>query len=68
MSFEIINNTCEICKQKATGGILDESDPIKIRYTCQDHYIQVYELIKKKINKWPLEVKKSYIMVVSFHK
>jgi hypothetical protein len=48
MSFEIINNTCEICKQKATGGILDESDPIKIRYTCQDHYIQVYELIKKK--------------------
>ena len=47
MNFEISNNICEICRQKATAGILDETKQIKIRYSCQDHYLQVYEKIKE---------------------
>ncbi|HEX2406860.1 MAG TPA: hypothetical protein VHJ38_06590 [Nitrososphaeraceae archaeon] len=48
MNFEISNNICEICRQKATAGILDVNKQIKIRYTCQDHYLQVYKKIKDK--------------------
>ena len=29
MNFEISNNICEICRQKATAGILDETKQIK---------------------------------------
>ena len=48
MDFEISKNICEICRQKATAGILDETKQIKIkiRYSCQDHYLQVYKKIK----------------------
>jgi hypothetical protein len=46
MKFEIAKNICEICRQKATAGILDETQQIKIRYSCQDHYLQVYKKIK----------------------
>ena len=46
MDFEISKNICEICRQKATAGILDETQQIKIRYSCQDHYLQVYKKIK----------------------
>ncbi|HEY9486668.1 MAG TPA: hypothetical protein VIQ04_08515 [Nitrososphaeraceae archaeon] len=48
MNFEISNNICEICRQQATAGILDETKQIKIkiRYSCQDHYLQVYKKIK----------------------
>jgi hypothetical protein len=48
MNFEISNNICEICGQKATAGILDETQQIKIRYSCQDHYLQVYTKIKER--------------------
>ena len=43
MNFEISKNICEICRQKATAGILDETKKIKIRYSCQNHYLQVYK-------------------------
>jgi len=48
MNFEISNNICEICRQQATAGILDETKQIKIRYSCQDHYLQVYKRSKIK--------------------
>ena len=50
MNFEISKNICEICRQKATAGILDEDETkqIKIRYSCQDHYLQVYKRSKIK--------------------
>ena len=51
MNFEISKNICEICRQKATAGILDETKQIKIRYSCQDHYLQVYKKIKER-KKW----------------
>ena len=55
MDFEISKNICEICSQKATAGILDETSQIKIRYSCQDHYLHVYKKIKdqkkKEMNK-----------------
>ncbi len=51
MNFEISNNTCEIYGQKATAGILEENEQIKIRYSCQDHYLQVYKKIKDQRNK-----------------
>jgi hypothetical protein len=51
MDFEISKNICEICRQKATAGILDETTQIKIRYSCQDHYLQVYKKIKDKRKK-----------------
>lgn len=52
MNFEISKNICEICRQKATAGILDETQQIKIRYSCQDHYLQVYKKIKDQRKKW----------------
>ena len=47
-------NVCEICGQKATAGILDNEDTnhndrdiqIRIRYSCFDHYLQVYQKIQ----------------------
>ena len=45
MDFEISKNICEICSQKATAGILDETPQIKIRYSCQDHTMKVYDRI-----------------------
>jgi hypothetical protein len=55
MNFEISKNICEICRQQATAGILDETKQVKIRYSCQDHYLQVYKMIKdqrkKEMNK-----------------
>ena len=51
MNFEISKNICEICRQKATAGILDETTQIKIRYSCQDHYLQVNKKIKDKRKK-----------------
>ena len=48
MNFEISKNICEICGQKATAGILDKTKKIKIRYSCQDHYLQVYKRSKIK--------------------
>ena len=54
MSAEIDKNVCEICGQKAIAGILDNYDnndgsntQIKIRYSCHNHYLQVYEKIKE---------------------
>ena len=38
--------TANFHRQKATAGILDETQQIKIRYSCQDHYLQVYKKIK----------------------
>ena len=52
MNFEISKNICEICRQKATAGILDETKQIKIRYSCQDHYLQVYKKTKDQRKKW----------------
>ena len=54
MNFEISNNICEICRQQATAGILDETKQIKIRYSCQDHYLQVYKKIKDQRKKWKI--------------
>jgi hypothetical protein len=51
MNFEISKNICEICRQKATAGILDETKQIKIRYSCQDYYLQVYKKIKDQRSK-----------------
>ena len=48
MGFEIHKNVYEICGQKASPGILDNYDnnysnnQIRIRYSCYDHYLQVY--------------------------
>jgi hypothetical protein len=51
MSFEIHNNVCEICGQKALMGILDNygdsNNQPRIRYSCHDHYLQVYNKIKE---------------------
>ena len=59
MSFEIHNNVCEICGQKALLGILDNYDHessnnqtrSRIRYSCHDHYFQVYKKIKEEEEK-----------------
>ena len=51
MSFEIHKNVCEICGQKALMGILDNYDDsnnqTRIRYSCHDHYLQVFKKIKE---------------------
>ncbi|HET7643748.1 MAG TPA: hypothetical protein VFK40_09590 [Nitrososphaeraceae archaeon] len=59
MTSEIPKNVCEICRQKATAGILDNEDTnhnardiqIRIRYTCLDHYLQVYQKIQEERKK-----------------
>jgi hypothetical protein len=50
MSFEIDKNVCEICGTKALMGILDNYDSnnqTRIRYSCHDHYLQVYKKMKE---------------------
>ncbi len=54
MSSEIDKNICEICGQKAIAGILDNYDndddstnKTRIRYSCHDHYLQVYKRIQE---------------------
>ena len=52
MSFEIPKNICEICGKEAISGIVDndkiETDKqIRIRYTCIDHYMQLYQKIRE---------------------
>ena len=54
MTSEIPRNVCEICGQNATAGILDNevtnnndrNIQIRIRYSCLDHYLQVYQKIQ----------------------
>ena len=66
MNFEISKNICEICRQKATAGILDETKQIKIRYSCQDHYLQVYKKIKDQRRKKWIITKIVYKITESF--
>ena len=52
MNFEINKNICEICGKEAISGILDndkiETDgQIRIRYTCIDHYMQLYQKMRE---------------------
>jgi hypothetical protein len=54
MSAEIDKNVCEICGQKAVAGILDNyngnndsNNQTRIRYSCHDHYLQVYKKIQE---------------------
>ena len=52
MSSEIDKNVCEICGQKAVAGILDNynnngNNQIRIKYSCHDHYLQVYKKIQE---------------------
>ena len=65
MNFEISKNICEICRQQATAGILDETKQVKIRYSCQDHYLQVYKKIKDQRKK---EMNKKWIMTKIVHR
>ncbi|MDR4512118.1 MAG: hypothetical protein MRJ93_10505 [Nitrososphaeraceae archaeon] len=54
MTSEIPRTVCEICGQNATAGILDNevtnnndrNIQIRIRYSCLDHYLQVYQKIQ----------------------
>jgi hypothetical protein len=39
------DNKCEICGFPATEGIIDKHS--KVRYTCQDHPMKLYEIIAK---------------------
>jgi hypothetical protein len=53
-SSNIDNIICEICGQKAIAGILDNADKynqIKVRYSCFDHYQQIYQKIKEEDKK-----------------
>ena len=43
-------NRCEICNKPSTAGMIDENNN-KIRYTCQDHYLQLYEKINRHDNR-----------------
>lgn len=47
-SFDVKSNMCEICGKQATAGILDDEKYIqtRIRYTCPDHYVQVYDRLR----------------------
>ena len=65
MNIEISKNICEICRQQATAGILDETKQVKIRYSCQDHYWQVYKKIKDQREK---EINKKWIMTKIVYK
>ena len=46
MSSEIHNNVCEICDKEVLSGILTYNE-FKLRYSCIDHYLQVYQKIKE---------------------
>ena len=54
MSSEIHKNVCEICGNEALSGILENyydnnirTNQIRIRYSCIDHYLQIYKKIKE---------------------
>ena len=38
-------NRCEICNKPSDTGMIDENS--KLRYTCQNHYVQLYEKINR---------------------
>lgn len=42
-SMDVTSNKCEICNRQATAGIIQDADTI--RYTCEDHYMRLYENI-----------------------
>ena len=44
MSSEIHNNVCEIYGKEGLSGILTDNN--ELRYSCIDHYLQVYQKIK----------------------
>jgi hypothetical protein len=51
MNFESNKNICEICGKEAISGILDNDKiedikQIRIRYTCIDHYMQLYQKMR----------------------
>jgi hypothetical protein len=48
MSSEIHNNVCEICGKEGLSGILSDNE---LRYSCIDHYLQVYQKIKEEKEK-----------------
>ena len=48
MSSEIHNNVCEICGKEELSGILSDNE---LRYSCNDHYLQVYQKIKEEKEK-----------------
>jgi len=58
MTSEIPKNIFEICGQNATAVMLDNEDTnnndrniqIRIRYSCHDHYLQVYQKIQGQRN------------------
>jgi hypothetical protein len=54
MSFEIPKNICEICGKEGMSGILDNDKikdikQIRIRYTCIDHYMQLYQKMREEM-------------------
>ena len=59
MTSEIPKIVCEICRQRVTAGILDNEDTnhndrniqIRIRYSCLDHYLQIYQKIQRERKK-----------------
>jgi hypothetical protein len=44
---DVKDNICEICGRQATAGILDDEryTNTRIRYTCEDHAMKVFERI-----------------------
>ena len=48
-NFDVKSNICEVCGKVAESGILDDEKYIqtRIRYTCQDHYVQAYERMRQ---------------------
>ena len=57
-------NICEICGKEALSGILDNNrienmKQIRIRYTCIDHYMQLYQ--KMRGERMKIELSSSHI-------
>jgi hypothetical protein len=46
----ISNNVCVICGKEGISGILTDNE-FKLRYSCIDHYLQVYQKIKEEKEK-----------------
>ena len=59
MTSETSKNLYEIGRQKVIAGILDNEDTnhndrdiqIRIRYSCLDHYLQIYQKIQREDKK-----------------
>lgn len=45
--FELENNICEICGEQAISAMIDEYHNNDLRYSCIEHYQQLYEKMKK---------------------